>query len=46
VAGLPGSSVLVDLSASEISKLTDCIIAKSKETYDRVASVPFEKVYS
>ncbi|XP_078169956.1 zincin-like metalloproteases family protein isoform X1 [Carex rostrata] len=42
--GLPGSSVLVDLSASEISKLADCIIAKSKETYDRVASIPLEKV--
>lgn len=46
MAGLPGSSVLVNLSASEISKLADCIIAKSKETYDRVASIPFEKVYS
>ncbi|KAJ3708658.1 hypothetical protein LUZ61_012363 [Rhynchospora tenuis] len=42
--GLPGSSVLVDLSATEISKLADSIIAKSKEIYDRVASVPLEKV--
>ncbi|KAJ8466646.1 hypothetical protein OPV22_029198 [Ensete ventricosum] len=41
---VPGSSVLVNLSASEIQRLTDQIIAKSKEVYDLVASVPLEKV--
>ncbi|KAJ3678377.1 hypothetical protein LUZ60_002180 [Juncus effusus] len=41
---LPGSSVLLNLSASEISNLADCIITKSKETYDRVASSPLQKV--
>ncbi|XP_065021146.1 probable thimet oligopeptidase isoform X5 [Musa acuminata AAA Group] len=41
---VPGSRVLVNLSASEIQRLTDQIIAKSKEVYDLVASVPLEKV--
>ncbi|KAJ0972381.1 hypothetical protein J5N97_020340 [Dioscorea zingiberensis] len=41
---LPGSSVRIKLSASEIHKLTDHIISKSKEIYDLVASVPIEKV--
>lgn len=44
LADLPGSSVRIKLSASEIHKLTDQIIAKSKEIYDLVASVPIEKV--
>ncbi|WOL03678.1 hypothetical protein Cni_G12398 [Canna indica] len=39
-----GLSVRVYLSATEIHKLTDQIIAKSKEVYDSVASVPLEKV--
>lgn len=41
---LPGSKVLVNLSASEILKLADQIIAKSKEIHDVVASIPLEKV--
>ncbi|KAM0932161.1 putative thimet oligopeptidase [Dioscorea sansibarensis] len=41
---LPGSSVRIKLSAPDIHKLTDHIIAKSKEIYDLVASVPIEKV--
>lgn len=44
MADVPGSRVLVNLSASEIQRLTDQIIAKSKEVYDLVASVPLEKV--
>ncbi|XP_072999622.1 probable thimet oligopeptidase isoform X1 [Typha latifolia] len=40
---LPGSSVRINLSASEINRLTDDIIAKSKETYDLVASLPLVK---
>ncbi|KAI0528948.1 hypothetical protein KFK09_001492 [Dendrobium nobile] len=42
--GLPGSNVRVNLSASEIKQLTDCIIAKSNEIHDVVASVHLEKV--
>ncbi|XVE85241.1 hypothetical protein DITRI_Ditri17bG0075900 [Diplodiscus trichospermus] len=41
---LPGCNFRVNLSASEILKLTDRIIAKSKEVHDAVASVPFDKV--
>ncbi|KAJ6809079.1 putative thimet oligopeptidase [Iris pallida] len=41
---LTWSSVRVNLSASEIHKLADHIIAKSKETYDLVASIPLGKV--
>ncbi|XP_010248843.1 PREDICTED: probable thimet oligopeptidase isoform X2 [Nelumbo nucifera] len=41
---LPSSNVLVNLSASEILKLADHIIAKSKEVHDAVASVPLDKV--
>ncbi|XP_020083013.1 probable thimet oligopeptidase isoform X2 [Ananas comosus] len=41
---LPCSSVHISLSASEIDRLTDHIIAKSKDTYDLVASVPLGKV--
>ncbi|KAM6555594.1 hypothetical protein CsatB_002613 [Cannabis sativa] len=41
---LPGSSFRVNLSASEILKLADRIIAKSKEVHDFVASVALEKV--
>ncbi|XP_020168559.1 probable thimet oligopeptidase [Aegilops tauschii subsp. strangulata] len=41
---LPGFSVQVNLSAAEIKRLADRIIAKSKETYDAVAAVPLDKV--
>ncbi|XP_007044976.2 PREDICTED: probable thimet oligopeptidase [Theobroma cacao] len=41
---LPGCNVRVNLSASEILKLADRIIAKSKEVHDAVASVPLDKV--
>ncbi|KAL5760081.1 hypothetical protein ACOSP7_018582 [Xanthoceras sorbifolium] len=41
---LKGSNVRVNLSASEILKLADRIIAKSKEVHDAVASVPLDKV--
>ncbi|CAK7332393.1 unnamed protein product [Dovyalis caffra] len=41
---LSGSSVRINLSASEILKLADRIIAKSKEVHDAVASVPLDKV--
>lgn len=44
IADLPCSSVHISLSASEIDRLTDHIIAKSKDTYDLVASVPLGKV--
>lgn len=39
-----GSSVRVNLSASEIRRLADRIIANSKVVHDRVASVPLDKV--
>lgn len=41
---LVGTSVRINLSASEIKKLADHIIAKSKDVYDSVASVSLEKV--
>lgn len=41
---LVGSNVRVNLSASEIRKLADRIIAESKEVHDAVASVPVDKV--
>ncbi|KAA8533259.1 hypothetical protein F0562_033208 [Nyssa sinensis] len=41
---LSGSNVCVNLSSSEILKLADRIIAKSKEVHDAVASVPLDKV--
>ncbi|XP_068665837.1 probable thimet oligopeptidase isoform X2 [Aristolochia californica] len=41
---LPGLSVCVKLSASEVIKLADHIIAKSKEVHDSVAAVPLDKV--
>lgn len=41
---LQGSIVRVNLSASEIVKLADKIISKSKEVHDAVASVPLDKV--
>lgn len=41
---LPGSNVCVNLSASEIRRLADRIIANSKSVHDRVASVPLDKV--
>ncbi|XP_028772246.1 probable thimet oligopeptidase [Neltuma alba] len=40
---LPGSNVRINLSKSEILKLADQIIAKSKEVHDAVASVPLDK---
>ncbi|KAH7570441.1 hypothetical protein JRO89_XS05G0107100 [Xanthoceras sorbifolium] len=43
---LKGSNVRVNLSASEILKLADRIIAKSKEVHDAVASVPLDKLNS
>lgn len=42
--GIPGSNVRVDLSPSEILKLADVIISKSKAVHDAVASVPLDKV--
>lgn len=42
--GPPGSHALVNLSASEIQRLADRIIANSKAVHDRVASVPLDKV--
>lgn len=39
-----GSKVQINLSASEILKLADRVIAKSKGVYDAVASVPLDKV--
>ncbi|KAJ9176242.1 hypothetical protein P3X46_011577 [Hevea brasiliensis] len=41
---LPGSTVRLNLLASEILKLADRIIAKSKKVYDTVASIPLDKV--
>ncbi|KAF3431110.1 hypothetical protein FNV43_RR25840 [Rhamnella rubrinervis] len=41
---LQGSNVRVNLSASEIHKLADRIIIKSKKVHDAVASVPLDKV--
>ncbi|VAH66789.1 unnamed protein product [Triticum turgidum subsp. durum] len=43
-AELPGFNAQVNLSAAEIKRLADRIIAKSKETYDAVAAVPLDKV--
>ncbi|KAH0637928.1 probable thimet oligopeptidase [Solanum verrucosum] len=41
---VPGSKVRVNLSASEITKLAESIINKSKQVHDAVASVSLEKV--
>lgn len=41
---VPGSKVRVDLSASEIMKLAESIIKKSKQVHDAVASIPLDKV--
>ncbi|KAK7280908.1 hypothetical protein RIF29_08476 [Crotalaria pallida] len=41
---LAGSKVCVNLSASEILKLAEQVIAKSNEVYNSVASVPLDKV--
>ncbi|KAL6547839.1 hypothetical protein OROHE_009544 [Orobanche hederae] len=46
VAEVPGLNVRIYLSASEILKLEDHIIAKSKKVHDAVASVPLDKVFS
>lgn len=43
---LAGSNVRVNLSASEILKLADEIIAKSNKVHNSVASVPLDKVLS
>nr|KAJ0190329.1 hypothetical protein LSAT_V11C800449320 [Lactuca sativa] len=42
--GLRGSIVRANLSASEILKLADRLIANSKAVHDAVASVPLDKV--
>jgi hypothetical protein len=44
LAELPGFTAQVNLSAAEIKRLADRIIAKAKETYDSVAAVPLDKV--
>ncbi|KAL6547502.1 hypothetical protein OROMI_023223 [Orobanche minor] len=41
---VPGLNVRINLSASEILKLAEHIIAKSKKVHDAVASVPLDKV--
>ncbi|KAL6840354.1 hypothetical protein ACP4OV_030164 [Aristida adscensionis] len=41
---LPGFTAQVNLSAAEIKRLADRIIAKSKDTYDSVAAIPLDKV--
>ncbi|KAL5552527.1 hypothetical protein UlMin_039928 [Ulmus minor] len=41
---LPCSKVRVNLSASEILKLADRIVSRSKEVHDAVASIPLDKV--
>ncbi|KAI3981805.1 hypothetical protein MKX01_027790 [Papaver californicum] len=41
---IPGSNVRVNLTGNEILKLADQVIAKSKEVYNAVASVPLDKV--
>ncbi|KAM3382200.1 putative thimet oligopeptidase [Capsicum galapagoense] len=41
---VPGSKVRVNLSASEIFKLAESIINKSKQVHDAVASVALDKV--
>ncbi|KAL3328044.1 hypothetical protein AABB24_035615 [Solanum stoloniferum] len=41
---VPGSKVRVNLSASEIMKLAESIINKSKQVHDAVASIPLDKV--
>ncbi|XP_058102152.1 probable thimet oligopeptidase isoform X2 [Magnolia sinica] len=42
--GVLGLTVHVNLSASEILKLADRVIAKSKDVHDYVASIPLDKV--
>ncbi|KAK3013155.1 hypothetical protein RJ639_008578 [Escallonia herrerae] len=39
-----GSNVRVSLSAAEILRLADRVIAKSKQVHDAIASVPLDKV--
>ncbi|XP_075082717.1 putative thimet oligopeptidase isoform X3 [Nicotiana tabacum] len=41
---IPGSNVRVNLTASQILKLAESIIKKSKQVHDAVASVPLDKV--
>jgi len=41
---LVGSNVRVNISASEIRKLADQIVAESKGVHDALASVPVDKV--
>uniref|UniRef100_J3LW89 Uncharacterized protein n=1 Tax=Oryza brachyantha TaxID=4533 RepID=J3LW89_ORYBR len=41
---LPGFSSQVNISASDIKRLADRVIARSKETYDAVGAVPLDKV--
>lgn len=42
---LRGTDVHIGLSASEILRLADRIITKSKEVHDAVSSVPLDKVW-
>ncbi|GFZ21176.1 zincin-like metalloproteases family protein [Actinidia rufa] len=44
VSDIPGSAVHLNLSSSEILRLADRIISKSKEVHDAVASVRLDKV--
>ncbi|CAL0333113.1 unnamed protein product [Lupinus luteus] len=44
IKDLAGSKVRVNLSASQILKLTEQIIAKSNEVYNTIASIPLDKV--
>ncbi|KAH6798728.1 Zincin-like metalloproteases family protein [Perilla frutescens var. frutescens] len=41
---LPGSNVRINVSASEILRLADNVVAKSEEIQNAVASVPLDKV--
>lgn len=41
---LPGTNIRVNLSPSEILKLADHVVARSKEVHDAVASIPLDKV--
>lgn len=44
VTDLPGTNIRVNLSPSEILKLADHVVARSKEVLDAVASIPLDKV--
>lgn len=42
--GFPEIKIRINLTASEILNLADCIVAKSKKIHDSVAAVPLDKV--